>query len=108
MDHFLIGGLIAPAIYAPPQSGGLAALASPVILSQVLSLERGFVETEVRAQARFIDRLVRQELPLIPLWQVPHRYAWRKDLTGVRPNSDRLYRNVREWSVRPAAETKSP
>lgn len=108
MDHFLMGGLIAPAIYAPPQSGGLAALASPVILSQVLSLERAFIETEVRAQARFIDRLVRQEIPLIPLWQVPHRYAWRKDLTGVRPNSDRLYRNVREWSVRPPAETKSP
>jgi peptide/nickel transport system substrate-binding protein len=107
MDHFLVGGMISPAIYAPPETGGLAALASPMILSQVLDLERGFVETEVRAQARFIDRLVRQELPLIPLWQVPRRYAWRKDLTGVQPNTERLYVNVREWSIRASAETRS-
>lgn len=106
LDHFLIGGTISPAIFAPPQSGGLSALASPMILSQILDLERGFVETEVRARARLIDRLVRQELPLIPLWQVPRRYAWRKDLTGVQPNSDRLYRNVREWSVRSPAEAR--
>lgn len=104
MNHFSIGGTISPAIFAAPATGGLAALASPVILSQILDLERGFVETEMRAKARFIDRLVRQELPVVPLWQVPRRYAWRKDLAGVQPNSDRLYRNVRDWSVRSPAE----
>lgn len=105
-NHFLVGGAIAPAIFAPPQADGLAALASPVILAQVLDLERSFNETEMRSNARFVDRLCRQELPLIPLWQVPKRYAWRKSLSGLAPNAERLYGNVRDWTIRPTNEAK--
>ncbi|MEI7923448.1 MAG: ABC transporter substrate-binding protein [Planctomycetota bacterium] len=107
-NHFEIGGWISPSLYAPPSANGLAALASPLALSQVLDVERTWNENLVRQSGRFIDRLCREEVPLIPLWQVPRRFAWRKSVTGLKPGLDGIYQNIHDWSVASEVKVKKP
>lgn len=98
-DHFQLGGGIAPSIYARPSTNGLAALSSPLTLSTILDVERAWDETRVRESAQFIDRLCREELPVIPLWQIPRRFAHSSQVTGIRPNPYLLYENLRDWQL---------
>jgi peptide/nickel transport system substrate-binding protein len=107
-NHFEIGSWITPSLYAAPSSNGLAAMASPLTLSQVLDVERSWNEAVVRQSGRFIDRLCREETPVIPLWQVPRRFAWRKSLTGLKPGIDMLYQNIYGWSIASEVKSKTP
>ena len=83
-------------------------MASPLTLSQVLDVERSWNEAVVRQSGRFIDRLCREETPVIPLWQVPRRFAWRKSLTGLKPGIDMLYQNIYGWSIASEVKSKTP
>jgi hypothetical protein len=74
----------------------------------VLDVERSWNEAVVRQSGRFIDRLCREETPVIPLWQVPHRFAWRKSLTGLKPGIDMLYQNIYSWSIASEVKSKTP
>ena len=98
-EHFLIGSGIAPGLYARPSANGLASLASPLTRSNILDIERAWDETRVRQSAQFIDRLCRDELPVIPLWQIPRRFAWRSGLKGIKPGQKSLYENIELWSL---------
>jgi peptide/nickel transport system substrate-binding protein len=99
LDHFLIGSGISPALYARPSMNGLASLASPLTRSNILDIERAWDETRVRQSAQFIDRLCRDELPVIPLWQIPRRYAWRSNVKGIKSGQKSLYENIESWSI---------
>ena len=98
-DHFLIGAGISPALYARPSANGLASLSSPLTRSNILDIERAWDETRVRQTAQFIDRLCRDELPVIPLWQVPRRYAWRSNVKGIKAGQKSIYENIEIWSI---------
>jgi ABC-type oligopeptide transport system substrate-binding subunit len=78
---------------------GLASLASPLTRSNILDIERAWDETRVRQSAQFIDRLCRDELPVIPLWQIPRRYAWRSNVKGIKSGQKSLYENIESWSI---------
>jgi peptide/nickel transport system substrate-binding protein len=48
-----------------------------------------------------IDRELRDELPVIPLWQTVDRYAWRARLRGPSETAERLYDGIETWEIAP-------
>jgi peptide/nickel transport system substrate-binding protein len=48
-----------------------------------------------------IDRETRDELPILPLWQLQEHYAWRTRLTGPAEEADRLYEGIESWTIEP-------
>ena len=76
------GSCSAPGYDAPPEADALASCASPEILQLLLQLERASEWPTARGLALQIDRESRDELPVIPLWQVDDHYAWRDRLKG--------------------------
>jgi peptide/nickel transport system substrate-binding protein len=98
---FEAGPAICPAYDAPPSSDPLASLASPRILQLLLQLDRAPETTAAQALLVQIDRESRDELPILPLWQVVDHYAWRDRLTGVAEEQSRLYQGVETWQIEP-------
>lgn len=94
-----VGAMICPGYDGPDQAGAFASLASPRILQLLLELDRVPATTEARALLVRIDRESRDELPIIPLWQVEDHFAWRAQVRGPREATDRLYRGVADWEV---------
>ena len=64
------GVLLCPGYDAPPEADALASAASPRILQLLLQLERAAEWPTARGLALQIDRESRDELPVIPLWQL--------------------------------------
>lgn len=96
-----LGPLITPAYDARPDSNPLASLASPRILQLLLLLERAPEFPTAKGIATQIDRESRDELPVIPLWQLEDHYAWRARLKGPGETADTLYQGVEAWEVEP-------
>jgi peptide/nickel transport system substrate-binding protein len=48
-----------------------------------------------------IDRESRDELPVIPLWQLAEHYAWRTHLKGPGESAAHLYQGIETWEIRP-------
>jgi peptide/nickel transport system substrate-binding protein len=48
-----------------------------------------------------LDRESRDELPVIPLWQIDDHYAWRSRLTGPGEKTGGLYDRITEWEISP-------
>ena len=48
-----------------------------------------------------IDRESRDELPVLPLWQLEDHYAWRTRLTGPAETARHLYDGIERWEVEP-------
>ena len=46
---------------------------------------------------RRIDRLAHDEVAVVPLWQLPDHFAYRKDLAGIATGTLTLYQNVEQW-----------
>jgi peptide/nickel transport system substrate-binding protein len=66
-----------------------------------LQLERASDYATVRDLVIQVDRETRDELPVIPLWQVTDHYAWRDRLTGPGESADRLYQGIETWEIAP-------
>ncbi len=95
------GPLIIPGYDAPSQTDAIGSAASPRILQLLLALERTVDWPSARGLATQIDRESRDELPVIPLWQIQDHYAWRDRLTGPSLTADRLYDGIENWQIAP-------
>ncbi|MDG3003144.1 ABC transporter substrate-binding protein [Paludisphaera mucosa] len=95
------GLMICPGYDAPPSANALASAASPRILQLLLQLEQAAEWPTARGLATQIDRELRDELPVIPLWQLGDHYAWRSRLKGPAESADRLYQGLENWEIAP-------
>ncbi len=95
------GMLLCPGYDAPPAADALASAVSPRILQLLLELERAVDWPTGRGLAIQIDRESRDELPVIPLWQLTDHYAWRDRLKGPAPVASGLYQGVETWEIMP-------
>jgi peptide/nickel transport system substrate-binding protein len=95
------GPFISPGYDAAPSADALASIASPRIRQLLLQLDRAPEWPTARALVIQIDREVRDELPIIPLWQLRDHYAWRDHLKGPADTADDLYQNIETWEVEP-------
>lgn len=95
------GPLICPGYDAPPITGALAAIASPRILQLLLQLDLASDPPSARELLQQIDREARDELPILPLWQLDEVYAWRASLTGPPAESESLYQGIETWEIKP-------
>ena len=95
------GPLICPGFDAAPASLGIAALASPRILQLLLQLEQALEWGTARELVKQIDRECRDELPMIPLWQLRDHYAWRTRLSGPAEVTENLYDGIERWEIQP-------
>ncbi|GAC1464528.1 MAG: ABC transporter substrate-binding protein [Isosphaeraceae bacterium] len=95
------GPLLVAAYDAPPSSNGLGSAASPRIVQLLLELERAPEWPTAKALVLQVDRESRDELPVLPLWQVEDHFAWRTCLKGPGPLQTRLYEEVPSWEVEP-------
>jgi peptide/nickel transport system substrate-binding protein len=95
------GVILCPGYDSPPEADALASIASKEMLWLLLQLERASEWTTARALAQQIDREARDELPIIPLWQVADHYAWRERLKGPVKGALDLYQDVQTWEIVP-------
>jgi peptide/nickel transport system substrate-binding protein len=95
------GKLICPGIDAPAEIDPLSSVASPRILQLLLQLERAPEWPTAKGLALQIDRECRDELPVLPLWQVADHYAWRTRLVGPGAVTDQLYQGITTWEIAP-------
>jgi peptide/nickel transport system substrate-binding protein len=95
------GPLLCPGYDAPPEADALASAASPEILQLLLQLERAVEASTARGLAIRIDRESRDELPVLPLWQLSDRYAWRTSLKGPAPAMAQIYQGIESWEIQP-------
>jgi peptide/nickel transport system substrate-binding protein len=93
------GPLLCPGYDAPPGADVLASVASPRILQLLLQLERAPEFPSAKGLVVEIDRESRDELPIIPLWQLEDHYAWRTRLKGPAEVADWLYQGVETWEI---------
>jgi peptide/nickel transport system substrate-binding protein len=94
-----VGPLLVPGYDAPPAANALASAASPRIRGLLLQLDHAPEPTAARLLATQIDREARDELPVIPLWQVEDHYAWRTNLRGPGESASGLYQGIERWEV---------
>ena len=85
----------------PPDANALASTASPRTLQLLLQLERASEWPTARGLVLQIDRESRDELPVIPLWQLVDHYAWRDRLNGPAPSAGELYQGIATWEIMP-------
>ena len=95
------GPLLCPGYDAPPEADTLASATSPRILQLLLQLERASEWPTATGLVTQIDRESRNELPVIPLWQLADHYAWRDRLKGPDATADQLYRRLETWEIAP-------
>ncbi len=98
---FDAGPALCPGYDAPADSDGLAALASPRILQLLLQLEQAGEGPSAKATLLQIDAESRDELPILPLWQIADHYAWRARLSGPAATTDQLYQGIETWEIAP-------
>ena len=95
------GPLLLPGYDATPSADALASAASPRILQLLIDLERAPETTSARALAMQIDRESRDELPVLPLWQLEDHFARRSNLRGPAEVTDHLYQGIATWEIDP-------
>ncbi len=95
------GPLLVPGYDAPPAADALASAASPRILQLLIQIDRAPESTSARTLAIQVDRESRDELPVLPLWQLEDHYAWRSNLRGPAEASDHLYQGIAAWEIDP-------
>jgi peptide/nickel transport system substrate-binding protein len=95
------GPMICPGYDAPPSANALASAASPRILQLLLQLEQAADWPTAKGLALEIDRELRDELPVLPLWQATAHYAWRTRLKGPAEETGSLYQGIETWEAAP-------
>lgn len=96
-----VGPLLCPGYDAPPDNQGLAALASPRILQLLLQLEHAPDFETAQSLVSQIDRECRDELPILPLWQLQDYFVYRTRLKGPAETADHLYQDIERWEIEP-------
>jgi peptide/nickel transport system substrate-binding protein len=95
------GPIRVPGYDAPPSADALASAASPRILQLLIQLDRSPETTSARTMALEIDLESRDELPILPLWQLQDHYAWRTFLRGPTEATEHLYDGIATWEIEP-------
>ncbi len=95
------GRMLCPGFDAPPSADGLASVASPRILQLLLQLERAPEWPTAKGIIVQIDGESRDELPVLPLWQLQDHYAWRTRLKGPPDVAETLYQDIESWEIQP-------
>ena len=95
------GPMLCPGYDAPPSADALNAIASPRIRQLLLELERAPDLVAGTGLVVTIDRESRDELPILPLWQLQDHYAWRSRLTGPGESARNLYDGSEGWEIEP-------
>ena len=98
---FDVGPMLCPGYDAPPEADTLNSATSPRILQLLLQLERAPDWVIARGLVIQIDRESRDELPVIPLWQLADHYAWRDRLKGPGETANHLYQGLESWDITP-------
>jgi peptide/nickel transport system substrate-binding protein len=93
------GPLLVPGFDAEPSADALASAASPRILQLLIQLDRAPETTSARTLAQDIDRESRDELPVLPLWQIEDHFAWRTFLKGPPEAISQLYDGIATWEI---------
>jgi peptide/nickel transport system substrate-binding protein len=96
-----VGPLLCPGYDAPPQANALASVASARTLQTLLQLERAPDQSMANALATTIDRETRDELPILPLWQLEDHFAYRARLKGPGESATHLYQGIDGWEIEP-------
>lgn len=65
----------------------------------LLQLEHAPELNTARELVKQIDRECRDELPIIPLWQLQDHYAYRTRLKGPGDSADHLYQGIDQWQI---------
>ena len=95
------GPLICPGYDARSEAGAIGSVASPRILQLLLLLERAPEWPTAKGIVLQIDRECRDELPIVPLWQLEDHFAWRSRLKGPAEVADQLYQGIETWEIEP-------
>jgi peptide/nickel transport system substrate-binding protein len=96
-----LGPAVCPGYDAPGSADALASIASPRIVQLLLRLEQAPEIPTARGLAIELDRACRDELPILPLWQLPEHYAWHTRLTGPPETTPALYQGIETWTIEP-------
>jgi peptide/nickel transport system substrate-binding protein len=67
----------------------------------LLQLEHATDWEQARNLVLTIDRECRDELPIVPLWQLADHFAYRPHLKGPLDVADDLYQGIETWEVAP-------
>ncbi len=95
------GTMLCPGYDAPPEADALTSAGSSEILRLLLQLDWASDWSTARGLAIQIDREARDELPVIPLWQLVDHYAWRDRLKGPAGTVLDLYQGIVTWEIEP-------
>ncbi len=96
-----VGPMLCPGFDAPSHSDPLSAIASPRIMQLLLQLEHAQDWNTAKELVTQVDRECRDELPIIPLWQLQDHYAYRSRLKGPGDTADHLYQGIDQWQIEP-------
>lgn len=96
-----LGPLLCPGYDAPPGADALSSVASPRTLQVLLQLEHASEFPTARGLAIQLDRETRDELPVIPLWQLEGYFAYRDRLKGPPEVAESLYDGIAGWEIEP-------
>lgn len=76
---------------------GVAGRCSDPMLAALDRLDSANNWPEVSRALNEVHALAAGDLPLIPLWQTPNFYAYRRDLAGVPESCVSLYQTIEGW-----------
>jgi ABC-type transport system substrate-binding protein len=76
---------------------GLAGSAGPLMVMALDQLAQAENWNQARAQLHEIHRIAHHDLPVLPLWQTPNHFAYRRTVEGVSDNPVTLYLNLSAW-----------
>lgn len=96
-----VGPILCPGYDAAPNTNALESVPSPRSLELLLRLERASEMPSANGLVVMLDRESRDELPILPLWQLEDHYAWRTRLKGPADTADRLYQGLESWEIEP-------
>ena len=87
-----------PALLA---ADGLIGHNSAYVNQELLELAEATNWKAARERLHRVHRAARDEVSVIPLWQLVDHFAYRRELRGIEEKTVRLYQNVENWKTTP-------
>ncbi|MEX0938755.1 MAG: ABC transporter substrate-binding protein [Pirellulales bacterium] len=79
--------------------GGLVQSPGTHLSQTLLNLKQAQSWAQAREHLHQIDRIVHEQLPLIPLWQCMNHFAYRRGIGGIPDRPVVLYQDIEQWNV---------